>query len=80
MTVIFPRHEAACDAPIVSGVAMVLRSVLKPLVTATRDPREVKVKVNGRIRGSQVGGIEDPGAAACPLCKVGRRKGKYKSR
>ena len=38
----------------------------------TRDPREVQVKVNGRIRGSQVGGIEDPGAAACPLCKVVR--------
>ena len=45
---------------------------LKTLTTATRDPREVTVKVNGRSRGSQVGGIEDPGAAACPLCKVGR--------
>ena len=45
---------------------------LKTLATTTKDTREVKVKVKGRIRGSQVVGIEDPGAAACPLCKVGR--------
>ena len=45
---------------------------LKTLTIATKDTREVKVKVNGRIRESQVAGIEDLGAAACPLGKVGR--------
>ena len=45
---------------------------LKTLTTATRDPREVKVKVKGRSRGSPVVCIEDPGAAACPLLQVGR--------
>ena len=46
---IFPRHETR-DAPIVSGVAMARRSVLKTLATTTRDPREVRTKVIGRIR------------------------------
>ena len=81
MTVIFPRHEVTRDAPIVSGVAMARRSVLKTLVTATRDPREVRTKVNGRIRESQVVGIEDPEAAALPIRKGGRvaREGKVKA-
>ena len=72
VTAIFPRHGAARDAPIVAGVAMVRRSVLKTLVTSTRDPREVRTKVNGRIRESQVGGIEDPEAVARPVRKGGR--------
>ena len=81
VTVIFPRHEVTRDAPIVSGVAMARKSVLKTLVTATRDPREVRTKVNGRIRERQVGGIEDPEAAALPIRKGGRvtREGKVKA-
>ena len=67
MTAIFPRHEATRDAPIVSRVAMVLRNAPKTLATAIRDPREVRTKVNGRIRESQVGGIEDPEVAARPV-------------
>ena len=62
---IFPRH-ATRDAPIVPGVAMARRSVLETLATTTRDPREVRVKAKGRSRESQVGGIEDPEAAARP--------------
>ena len=50
VTVIFPRHGATRDAPIVSGVAMVLRNAPKTLATAIRDPREVRTKVNGRSR------------------------------
>ena len=46
---------------------MARKNVLKTLVTATRDPREVRTKVNGRIRESQVGDIEDPEAAARPV-------------
>ena len=60
---------------------MARRSVLKTLATATRDPREVRAKVNGRSRESQVGGIEDPEAAARPVRKGGRvaREGKVKA-
>ena len=81
VTAIFPRHEATRDAPIVSGVAIARRSVLKALATATRDPREVRTKVNGRIRESQVGGIKDLEATACPVRKGGRvaREGKVKA-
>ena len=62
-------------------MALARKSVLKTLVTATRDPREVRTKVNGRIRESQVGGIEDPEAAALPIRKGGRvaREGKVKA-
>ena len=67
MTVILPRHEVTRDAPIASGVAIARRSALKTLATATRDTREVRTKVNGRNRESQVGGIVDPEAAARPV-------------
>ena len=60
---------------------MVLRSAPTPPATAARDPREVRTRVNGRIRESQVGGIEDPEAAALPIRKGGRvaREGKIKA-
>ena len=51
---------------------MVLRSAPTPLATAIRDPREVRTKVNGRIRESQVGGIKDPEAVAHPVRKGGK--------
>ena len=81
VTTIFPRHGATRDAPIVAGVAMVRRSVLKTLATAIRDPREVRTKVNGRSKESQVGGIRDPEAAARPVHKGGRaaREGRVKA-
>ena len=66
MIVIFTRDEMTRDAPIVSGVAMARKSVLKTLVTATRDPREVRT-ANGRIKESQADGIEDPEVAARPI-------------
>ena len=65
-----PRHNPSCGFPIALEVPTPHGIALKTLTT--RGSREVKVKVKGRIRGSKVGGIEDPGAAACPLCKVGR--------
>ena len=67
---VFPHHEPSCDAPIVLKVPTVHGIALKTLTT--RDPREAKVKVKGRTRGSQVGGFEDPGAAACPIHTVGK--------
>ena len=39
------------------------------MAISTREGREGKVKVKGRTKGNQVGGIEDPGAAACPVRK-----------
>ena len=43
-----------------------------PLRKVGRAAREVTVKINGRIKGEQVGGIVDPGAAARPFCKGGK--------
>lgn len=59
---------------------MAHKSVLETLTTATRG-REVRARVNGRIREAQVGGIEDPEAAAGPMHKGGRvaREGKVKT-
>ena len=54
-----PRHESSCGVPIVLEVPTLHGIALKTLTT--KDPREVKVKVKGRAKGSQVGGIEDPG-------------------
>ena len=34
--------------------------------------KKVEVKINGKTKEDQVGGIEDPGAAARPAPKVGR--------
>ena len=65
MTVVCPRHEPSCDVPIVLEVPTVYGIVLKTL--KTRDPREVKVRDKWRIKEKQVGGIEDPGAAARPV-------------
>ena len=56
--------------PVAIEVPTLHEIVLKTLTT--RGQREIKVKAKGRIRGSQVGGIEDPGAPAGLLCKVGR--------
>ena len=57
---------------------MARRSVFKTFATATRDPREVRTKVNGRIR--QVGGIKGLEAAARPVRQGGRvaREGRIK--
>ena len=56
------------------------RSVFKTLATATRDPREVRAKVHGRIRERQVGGIKGLEAAARPVRQGGKvaREGKIK--
>ena len=57
------------------------RSALKILGTGciklatrvmVREAREVRVKTDGRAREDQVGGIEDPGAAAPPAQGVAR--------
>ena len=60
-----PRHESSCGVPVAIEVPTLHEIALKTLTT--RDPREVKVKVNGRIKGEQVFGIVDPGAAARPV-------------
>ena len=70
------RHDPTLDAPIVREVHTVHGIALKTLrtgdiVTMAISTREVKLKVKGRIKGNQVGGIEDPGAAACPTHKGG---------
>ena len=46
---------------------MVHKIALKTLTTATRDPREVRTKANGRVKESQADGIEDPEVAARPI-------------
>ena len=60
---------------------MVRRSAVKTFATAIRDPREVRAKVNGRSKESQVGGIKDLEAAARPVRQGGRvaREGKVKA-
>ena len=71
-----PRHDPPLDVPIVLQVRTLYGIALKTLRTgdivtmAMVMAREVKVKVKGRTRGGQVGGIEDTEAAGVQYTRL----------
>ena len=75
---VITRHDLSLVAPFVLVALMVHRSALKTLGTgdiAARTRvmvRKVKAKIDGKAKEGQVGGIEDPGAAARPVRKGGK--------
>ena len=72
------QHDLLRGVPCVLVGSTVRRSVLKILGIGCIKPaakamtREVRVKTDGKVREDQVGGIEDPEAAAPPAQRVGR--------
>ena len=75
------QHDLVRGAGFVLVGSTVHRSALKILgiggiklapKVLVREVREVRVKIDGKAREGQAGGIEDPGAAAPPAQGVGR--------
>ena len=75
---IITQRDLLRGAPFVLVGSTVHRSALKILgigyikLATKAIVREVRVKIDGKAREDQAGGIEDPGAAAPPAQRVGR--------